>query len=300
MSASYVEEFVNRSSKSANSLVGDDYEIILVNDGSPDDSIDIAVEMANRNANVTVVDLSRNFGHHKAMMTGLEHAKGELVYLIDSDLEEAPEWLLDFSTQMTQEQSDVVYGRQITRKGRGFERVSGALYYKFFTIFTGVNLPSNVCTARLMTRRYINALLEYRDREVFMLGLWHITGFKQSSHPVTKLSMSPSTYTFSKKISLLINSVTSFSAFPLVFISYLGMFITVCTFAYALFLLIRYFITGIGVIGWASTMVAVLFVGGVNTLAIGVVGIYISKVFAEVKRRPYTTVKQIYKKGYYH
>ena len=111
-SAPYIDEFHKRASASAKQLLGDDYEIVLVNDGSPDNSLDLAIRLTERDSHVVVVDLSRNFGHHKAMMTGLAHAKGELVFLIDSDLEEEPEWLLSFASAMLDKRCDVVYGVQ--------------------------------------------------------------------------------------------------------------------------------------------------------------------------------------------
>ena len=128
-SAPFIHDFVERASKAAKELVADDYEIILVNDGSPDDSLEIAVKLTKeKKPHLIVVDLSRNFGHHKAMMTGLAHATGEQIFLIDSDLEEEPEWLIEFAQAMMSDSSDVVYGVQQTRKGRWFERWTGELF----------------------------------------------------------------------------------------------------------------------------------------------------------------------------
>lgn len=175
-SAPYINEFHERASASAKRMVGDDYEIVLVNDGSPDNSLDLAIRLTEQDSHVVVVDLSRNFGHHKAMMTGLAHAKGELIFLIDSDLEEEPEWLLKFDEQMVQERCDVVYGMQGVRKGGAFERSTGAAFYKLFRKLTGINQPDNIVTARLMTQRYVQALLSHRERELNIGGLWIITG----------------------------------------------------------------------------------------------------------------------------
>ena len=158
-SAPYITEFHQRTSTAAQQLVGNDYEIIFVNDGSPDNSLELAVKITENDPHVTVVDLSRNFGHHKAMMTGLAHTKGERIFLIDSDLEENPEWLLSFTKQMETDTSDVVYGVQSKRKGGIFEKISGSLFYPFFRLLTGLNLPNNIVTSRLMSRRYVDALL---------------------------------------------------------------------------------------------------------------------------------------------
>ena len=152
--------------------------------------------------------------------------------LIDSDLEEDPEWLLSFEEQLKQEHCDVVYGVQEHRKGNWFERWTGEWFYRFFKDLTGIPLPKNVVTSRLMTRQYVNALLSHQEREIFILGLWYITGFDQRPQVIKKHSTSTSTYTLRKKMSLFVNSITSFSNAPLVIIFYIGVFIFLFALAY--------------------------------------------------------------------
>lgn len=295
-SASYINEFYERASATARQLVGEDFEIVLVNDGSPDHSLDLAVKLTEQDSHVVVVDLSRNFGHHKAMMTGLVHAKGERVFLIDSDLEEEPEWLLSFDGQMEQEHCDVVYGVQEHRKGSWFERWSGQWFYCFFRMLTGLELPENVVTSRLMTRRYVDALLSHQEREVFMAGLWHITGFEQRPQVIKKHSTSETTYVFRRKMSLLVNSVTSFSNVPLVSIFYIGISIFLFALMYIAYLGVQWFFLDRPLSGWTSVMASIWLLGGMVISFIGVVGIYMSKIFSETKQRPYTIVRQIYAK----
>lgn len=295
-SAAYVVEFVQRAKVAGKALVGDDYEIVLVNDGSPDNSLELAVGLCEQNSHLIVVDLSRNFGHHKAMMTGLAHAKGELVFLIDSDLEEEPEWLEAFAQQMKQDRSDVVYGVQERRKGNWFERWSGQWFYRFFKALTGLALPENVVTTRLMARRYVNALLCHQEREVFMAGLWHITGFDQRPLVIRKHHTSETTYTFRRKMSLLVNSVTSFSNAPLVSIFYIGVAISLFALAYIVYLVTHWLFLAKPMSGWTSVMASIWLLGGMVISFIGVVGIYLSKIFSETKQRPYTIVRQIYAK----
>ena len=165
-SAPYINEFHKRACAAARQLVGEDFEILLVNDGSPDNSLDLAIRLTEQDSHVVVVDLSRNFGHHKAMMTGLAHAKGERVFLIDSDLEEEPEWLDAFAKQMRVDESDVVYGVQDRRKGGLFESCTGWIFYRIFRLLTGIAQPDNIVTARLMTRRYVKALVAHQEREL--------------------------------------------------------------------------------------------------------------------------------------
>ena len=295
-SAPYIKEFYQRATAAAKQLVCEDYEIILVNDGSSDNSLDLAVKLADSDSHVVVVDLSRNFGHHKAMMTGLSHAKGERILLIDSDLEEEPEYLIDFAEQMNNECCDVVYGVQEKRKGAWFERLSGQWFYPLFKAATGLALPENVVTARLMTQRYVDALLLHEEREVFMAGLWHITGFDQRPQIVKKHSISETTYTLRKKVSLLVNSVTSFSNLPLVGIFYIGISISLIAVFYIGYLVIQWLFLANPLSGWTSVMASIWLLGGMIISFVGVVGIYLSKIFSETKQRPYTIVRQIYAK----
>lgn len=295
-SATYITEFHQRVSAAARQLVGENYEIVLVNDGSPDNSLDLSVQLTESDSHVVVVDLSRNFGHHKAMMTGLAHAKGERVLLIDSDLEEEPECLIIFAEQMQNERCDVVYGVQEQRKGGWFERWSGRWFYRFFKALTGLALPENIVTARLMTRRYVDALLRHEEREVFMAGLWHITGFDQRPQVVKKHSTSETTYTFRKKMSLLVNSVTSFSNAPLVGIFYIGVSISLIAVIYIGYLSTQWVFLAKPLSGWTSVMASIWLLGGLIISFIGVVGIYLAKIFSETKQRPYTIVRQIYEK----
>jgi putative glycosyltransferase len=295
-SAPYIAEFYQRVSAVARQLVGDDFEIVLINDGSPDNSLELAVQLTESDSHVVVVDLSRNFGHHKAMMTGLSTAKGEQILLIDSDLEEEPECLIPFAEQMQSQRCDVVYGVQKQRKGGWFERLSGQLFYRFFKALTGLALPKNIATARLMTRRYVDALLRHKEREVFMAGLWHITGFDQCGQVIRKHNTSKTTYTLRKKMALLINSVTSFTNAPLVGIFYIGVFISLLAGIYIIYLTIHWLYLAKPLSGWTSVMASIWLLGGMIISFIGVVGIYLSKIFSETKQRPYTIVRQIYAK----
>ena len=295
-SAACIDEFYARASAAARQLVGDDYEIILVNDGSPDNSLDIAIRFTEADSHLIIVDLSRNFGHHKAMMTGLAYTSGQQVFLIDSDLEEEPEWLIGFAEQMANEKCDVVFGVQEQRKGSFFERLSGQWFYRFFNALTGMTLPENIVTARLMSRRYVDALLRHEEREVFMAGLWHITGFSQNPRTIKKHDTSRTTYTFRRKISVLVNSVTSFSNAPLISIFYIGISISLFASIYIAYLVFNWMFLSNPPSGWTSVMASIWILGGMVISFIGVVGIYLSKIFSEAKRRPYTIVRQIYGK----
>ncbi len=293
-SAPYLIEFYERASSAARTLCEDEYEIVFVNDGSPDNSLALAIQLTEKDPHVSVVDLSRNFGHHKAMMTGLSHTKGERIFLIDSDLEEDPECLISFSQQMEREACDVVYGVQEKRKGSWFERWSGQLFYHSFRALTGLAIPINIVTARLMTRRYVEALLRHQEREVFLAGLWYITGFEQRPQTVTKHHSSATTYTFRKKVSVLVNSVTSFGNAPLIGIFYIGAFISILAVFYIAYLVINRIFLATPLVGWTSVIASIWLLGGMIILFMGIIGIYLSKIFSETKQRPYTIVRHIY------
>jgi putative glycosyltransferase len=293
-SASYIAEFHQRAAAAAKQLVGESYEIVYVNDGSPDDSLDIAAQLTKVDDHVVVVDLSRNFGHHKAMMTGLGYASGKQVFLIDSDLEEEPEWLLNFAKQMDADESDVVYGVQSKRRGGFLEKLSGNLFYKIFRFLTGIAQPNNIVTARLMSRRYVDALLLHQERELNIGGLWVITGFKQAQQIVQKHATSPTTYSLSQKLSHLVNAVTSFSSKPLVYTFYSGLFISITAITYISYLAISYFIAT-PPDGYTSIIASIWLFSGLIIFFIGLQGIYISKLFSEVKQRPYSIIRQVYK-----
>ena len=292
-SASHLDEFYARTVAAARRLTND-FEIILVNDGSPDDSLAVALRLYEADPRVRVVDLARNFGHHKAMMTGLEHATGDLVFLLDSDLEEQPEWLGEFHQALDRTGADVVYGVQGRRKGDWFERSTGAVYFGIFNTLLDQPLPKNVVTARLMTDRYVRSLVQHRDREICMAGLWVLTGFEQIPIPVNKLSRGRTTYSVRKRISVLVNSVTSFSNRPLVYIFYLGCVIMSMAALAGFYLIVRAFRRGFGVPGWPSLIVSIWFLGGLTIFCLGVIGIYVAKVFMETKDRPYTIVRAEY------
>jgi putative glycosyltransferase len=294
-SAGHLEEFHARVTAAARRLT-EDYELVLVHDGSPDDSLARAIALHSRDPRVRIVDLSRNFGHHRAIMTGLAHVRGERVFLIDCDLEEDPELLQRFDAEMTRSGADVVYGVQAERKGGAFERLSGWLFFSAFNLLSTDPLPRNLTTVRLMTRRYVDALLQYREREMVIAGLWVITGFQQVGVEVNKGSRDGSSYTISRKIAHVVNSITSFSNRPLVFIFYLGCVIVVASGTAASYLIIRRMFFGVLLSGWPSLIVSIWLLGGLNLFCIGIIGIYLSKVFVETKQRPYTIVRRLYER----
>jgi len=292
-SARFLPEFHRRVAAAVAALPGE-CEIVMVNDGSPDESLQVALALRRQDPRIRIVDLSRNFGHHKALMTGLLHARGELVFLLDSDLEEDPGWLETFLRTQRETGADVVYGVQASRKGGWFERVTGQLFFSLFNRLLTHPIPNNVVTARVMTRRYVRALIQHRDQEVCIAGLWTITGFDQRPLVVAKATGASSSYTLRRRISVFVNAITSFSNRPLLLIFQVGIGVILLSMAAGAVLLYTSLTGEIGVPGWASIMVSIWFLGGVTIFCVGVLGIYLAKIFTETKDRPYTVVRHVY------
>lgn len=293
-SAPYLQQFYQRIC-AACAEITHDFEITLINDGSPDDVLQIAIRIAETDPRVKVVDLSRNFGHHKAAMTGLAYAEGDWVFLIDVDLEEEPELLLPFWAELQQNPTaDVVYGVQDNRKGGFFERFSGDLYYRAFNALSSYKMPANLLMARLMSRRYVDALLLYRESELDIGGLWILAGFEQIPLTVHKHSKPTTTYSLRRKIALTIRSITAFSNKPLLYIAALGVIILGLSFLYLLYTIYVYLFIGTPPSGFTTIALSIWFLGGLTIFSLGVIAIYLSVIFTETKNRPYTIVRQIY------
>ena len=290
MSEAQLEEFHRRAVAAAERITPD-YEVVLVDDGSPDGSVSVARQLISRDGRVRLVRLSRNYGHFHAIMTGLTHARGDLIFLIDSDLEEAPEILGEFYARMQQvgdeDPIDVVYGVQTQRKGRLLERSLGAFFYLLFNFVSEIKVPRNALVARLMTRRYVEALLRYRERELFMLGVLTVVGFRQEPVRIEKADSAPTTYHLWKKVSLTLKSMASFSDKPLSAIFLLGSGISFLALLGMLYLLITYFAFSWHYLtGWTSLSLLISFFGGMILVSIGTVGFYLGRIFVEVKDRP--------------
>jgi putative glycosyltransferase len=293
----HVVEFYERA-KAAAEATTPDHEIIFVNDGSPDDSLGEVLAIAKNDPAVVLIDLTRNFGHHAAILAGLTHARGRRIFLIDSDLEEQPEWLSDFSDRMDESGADVVYGVQESRQGGPFRRLSGFLFYKLFNALSTTKIPVNPCTVRLMDRAYVKALLDLPERNVFLAGSFAWLGFDQLAVPVHKQRSKSSRYGVVRTVSLFLNALTSFTSYPLHVAFALGSLISAAAGLYGSFLIINKLVAPESVVsGFAALMVSIWFLGGLIILLIGLIGIYVSRVFVEVKERPVFVVRSVWKDG---
>lgn len=292
-SEAFIHEFVRRASQSARNL-SEDYEIILVDDGSPDASLNVAKSLATEDDKLTVVELSRNFGHHPAILAGLEHASGDLVFLVDSDLEEAPELLVEFDEVMQKSDVDVVFGINTSAK----IRPSSRLFWRFFQSATKHEMPRDICNVRLMKRGYVDALCSLPETSVFLGGLYHWVGFKQIGVPVVRTPRSgASTYSTIDRLALAVRSVVAFSTFPLKMIFWVGVTTAAAAALIALYYTVYRLVNPSVPMGFTSILVSLWFLGGSILAATGIIGIYISNIYTEAKGRPRTITRAVYKKG---
>jgi putative glycosyltransferase len=290
--AACIEQFHERADRAARQI-GAELETIFVNDGSPDQGLQIAHALARRDARVTVVDLSRNYGQHKALWTGTLLASGDLVAVLDGDLEEDPLWLVGFEQTLRKDDVDVVFGVTQTETRPLAYRLGRRAFYRSIEFVTRHNFPRNITTARLMTRRYVEALRQFPEREVHPSGLWAIAGFRQVGMPVDKQATSRTSYSFVRLLSVFISGLTSFSILPLTFVFIAGTMISALAVVNVVYLVFRRFVIGVGVEGWTSVIALQLLIGGLLLFFNGIIAIYVGTIFLEVKERPRTIVRSV-------
>jgi putative glycosyltransferase len=289
-----VTEF-HRRAVAAGEALRRSFEIVFVDDGSPDGSAEIARGIQRLDPRVVLVELSRNFGHHPAAVAGLRYARGERIFILDVDLEEQPEWLSDFAAEFDRRGADVVFGVSTNRKGSALKRYAGAVFWKLFNVLSDTHVPENPCTIRLMSRKYVDALLTLPERNLFLAGSYAWLGFTQVPYPVEKGQRStPSTYTPSRLIGLFVEAITSFTSYPLRLIFLVGVGIAATALLAGLTLTAWKLLRPEAIsMGWPSLMVSIWFLGGVIIAFLGVIGLYLSKVFNETKSRPLYVVRRV-------
>ncbi|MGI0134838.1 MAG: glycosyltransferase family 2 protein, partial [Candidatus Micrarchaeaceae archaeon] len=293
-SVATIDEFYRRSVEAAEAL-GYEVEVIMVNDGSPDESLERALRLQRGDPRLVVVDLSRNYGHHRAMMVGLSHARGERVFVLDSDLEEQPEDLSRLHERFVRGDCDVVYGVQERRRGSILQQLPGELFFFFVKLLSDYPVSRNTVCLRLMSRDYVRALVRHRDREFMMIHLMELAGFRQVAIPIHKLSRSTTTYSLMMRIDMAVKYLTTTSTRLLRLILYAGLLILAFSAAGITYIVGRYLASGNGVSGFTSIIVSIWFFGGLIVAILGVLGIYIANILGEVKRRPYAVVRCVHR-----
>ncbi|RKZ54052.1 MAG: glycosyltransferase [Candidatus Parabeggiatoa sp. nov. 3] len=272
------------------------YEIVCVNDGSTDNTLALLLEHNKHNPFIKIVELSRNFGKEIALTAGIEHTSGSAVIPIDADLQDQPELIGELLAKW-REGYDMVYATRRIRRGETFiKRFTAKLFYRVIDAMSEIDIPKNTGDFRLMDRSVVNALSQLPERTRFMKGLFSWLGFKQTAiyYDRDPRQAGESKWNYWRLWNFAIDGITSFSALPLKLWSYVGIFLSFMSMLYAAFLFVRTLVMGIELPGYASMMVVILFLGGIQLITLGVIGEYLGRIYTEVKGRPLYLVRRLY------
>lgn len=289
-----IDALIARVSAACSAIFGDRYEIILVNDGSRDGSWPLICAHAERDPRIVAVNLSRNHGHQLALTAGLTQVRGELIFVLDADLQDPPE-LLGPMLAKIREGNDVVYGQRAERLGEtAFKRGTAAIFYRLLSRMTDTSIPQDTGDFRLMTRRVVDQLNAMPERYRFMRGLVSWVGFRQAAFPYQRDARfaGESHYPLGKMIAFAIDAVTSFSVIPLRFASHLGMMFGAAGLL-ALGWIAAVWLAGGTVQGWASLAALILIMGSVQLIMLGVFGEYLGRMYMEAKHRPLFIISEV-------
>ncbi|HVF92791.1 MAG TPA: glycosyltransferase family 2 protein [Sphingomonas sp.] len=293
--AACLELLHGRVTAAANAAVGDDYEIVLINDGSRDDSWPVMQRLAARDPHLVAINLSRNHGHQLALTAGLDLCAGAQILIIDADLQDPPELLAEMRATMAGAQADVVYAVRRKRDGETiFKRATAALFYRVLDRVTDTPIPLDTGDFRLMSRRALDAFLALPEQARFIRGMVAWVGFRQVpfAYDRAERHAGETNYPLAKMVRLAFDAVTGFSTAPLRFASHAGLALTGASLLLLLYILFG-FLTGSVVQGWTSTMLVVVFLGAVQMFVLGMIGEYLGRLYIESKRRPLYLVADI-------
>ena len=278
--------FYEKITKVLNEL-SEPYEIVFINDGSKDNSLDLLVELHEKDKKVKVINLSRNFGKEIAMTAGMDYSSGEAVIPIDADLQDPPEVIVSLFHKW-REGYDVVYATRSSREGETWlKKWTSKMFYKIMGSLTKIEVPRDTGDFRLMDRKVVEALKELREHHRFMKGLFSWVGYKQIgvSYNRDPRYGGKTKWNLGKLFNFAIEGITSFSYIPLKFASLMGVIVSFLSFVYGIFIVIKTLIFGNPVGGYPSLIVIILFLGGIQLLTIGIIGEYIGRIYDETKKR---------------
>lgn len=293
-SENYIDEFYSRIIKEIKKLNLNNYEIIFVNDGSPDNSELKINELSKKDKNIKYIELSRNFGHHNAIRAGLDYANGEYIFLIDIDLEEQPEWLsLFFNHLQTNKECDMVYGVK-SRSGPLIKKYLSIFWFKFFKKFCApFGHEQNVTTARLFTSEYLAAFKKFNEKASILSGIFALTGFKQDFLNVDIISRKKTSYKIFTKINYTLMGMVNFSNRLLKLILFSNVIFSILSFFFSLGIFFLKLVNDDIIPGWSSLAILVTFSYTLISFTLFIFGLYISQIYNEVKNRPYYIIKKI-------
>ena len=272
------------------------YEIVFVNDGSRDNTLEILRAKAKEHESVRVISLSRNFGKEAALSAGLDMAKGEVVVPIDVDLQDPPELILDF-VKKYEEGYDVVVGKRVDRTtDTHAKRISAELFYKLHNKISDIEIPHNVGDYRLMSRKVVEELKKLPETQRFMKGIFAWLGFKTAVIEYKREERAAGETSFSgwKLWNFALEGITSFSTAPLRIWLYIGMVLAFISFLYGSWIVLKTLMFGVDSPGYASMITVILFLGGIQLMGIGILGEYIGRIYLESKNRPVYIIEDEY------
>lgn len=264
------------------------YEIICVDDGSKDKTRELLMAKTQQDPRVKAVILSRNFGKEAAMTAAIDYATGDAVIPIDADLQDPPE-LIGQMIEKWREGFDVVYAKRVSRAtDTPMKRSTAGLFYRVFNMLSEIPIPENVGDYRLMDRRVVDAIKLLPEKDRFMKGLFCWPGFSNTAIEFERPERAEGETKFNywKLWNFAINGITSFSSFPVRLGVYLGLIVSAVAFVYGVIIMVKTLFTGVEVPGYASMMVVMLFIGGIQLFFLGLLGEYIGRIYKEVKNRP--------------
>ncbi len=276
--------------------LGRDFEIVFVNDGSRDNTLDVLIEKSKEYDEIRVLNLARNFGKEAALTAGIDHAKGEVVVPIDVDLQDPPELILDFVREY-EAGYDVVLGKREDRTSdTAAKRISADFFYKMHNKISDIQIPQNVGDYRLMSRRVVEALKQLPETQRFMKGIFAWLGFKTTivNYKRDERKAGESSFNGWKLWNFALDGITSFSTAPLRVWLYVGSVLSLIAFVYGSWIILKTLMFGVDSPGYASIITIVLFLGGIQLMGIGILGEYIGRIYLESKRRPIYIVEREY------
>ncbi len=292
-----LEAFHQRASAAARAVAGEEFEIVIVDDGSRDRTFDVARRLAAADPHVVAVRLSRNFGHQLALCAGLKLCRGAKVLIIDADLQDPPELLAEMMRVMATEKADVVYGQRRSRAGEtAFKRGSAKAFYRGLRRLADIDIPADTGDFRLITRRVCDVLNAMPERYRFTRGLVSWIGFRQVAVAYDREARFAGTtgYPLRKMLRFAVDAITSFSILPLRVASFTGLIASVLSLLAILYTLIAWF-TGNTVAGWTSLLSAIFLIGGVQLFVLGIIGEYLGRLYLETKHRPLFIIDEVYR-----
>jgi dolichol-phosphate mannosyltransferase len=272
-----------------------DIEYIFVNDGSRDGSLNKLLKIQERDNNITVVNFARNYGHQIAVTAGIDHAKGDALIIMDSDMQDPPRVSLDLIAEW-EKGFDVVYAQRRSRKDTFFKKVSADLFYRILQKFAEIDIPRNTGDFRLIDRKVADELKKYKEHNRFLRGMVSYIGFKQTAVQFDRDERysGETGYSLKKMFRLAGDGIFSFSSVPLKLISRLGFFIATLSVLGIIYALsVKIFTPQYAIEGWTFIVISIFFIGGIQLIMLGVLGGYIGRIYTEVQNRPLYGVESI-------